>query len=115
MSFGCLPVDLPAIFSQETRPELTRQEQTFLEQLSCLSSQAIRAGGTEKEQCRQIGQTIFNLYKKKNDGNSLAGKAALQRIYSALSFVRSHEAGELRSAIKDAWVGIGDNSCRWLP
>lgn len=94
-----------------TRPThitLTDQEEAFVQQLSSLSPHAIRRGATEKTQCQQIGLEIFTTYRNQNQGNSSAGKAALQKIHSALS------PETLREAVRNAWAGVGDNSCRWM-
>lgn len=98
-------------FSPATSPELSEQDQEFLERLSTLSPDDIRHGEEAKDRCHEIGQEIFATYK--NSGNSLDGKAALERVFSALSFVP--EAEKLRFAVGYAWAGIGDAAVRWTP
>ncbi len=69
-------------------------------------------GETEKR-CNEIGQEIFDHYKKAKNENTEAGKAAVIRICDAARCLTTD--GVVRAShIEAAWNGIGDDSYHFL-
>ncbi|MEX0961799.1 MAG: hypothetical protein WDZ28_02960 [Simkaniaceae bacterium] len=81
-------------------------ENEFINRLSSLDL------GDGEKTYKEIGQSIFDFYKEKAQGNSLMGMAAAVCVCEALG--KSVIDGCLRSQyVEKAWNGIGDSKCCW--
>lgn len=86
-------------------PEHPALEQEYNEKLTAITPlEAIL--GEKQSECKAIGQEIFDLFKSKASGNSLAGKEACQRICDSLEPRR-------RWLTERAWELIGDDNWVW--
>jgi hypothetical protein len=94
-------------------PKLNESEQEFLNRLVSFELDSILDEGEGEKKCKSLGQEIFDKYKNEKDGDSNAGKKAVQKICDAIPF--SCKDGSLRKQyIERAWNGIGDNKWRWM-
>lgn len=80
--------------------------------LYSISVNSILDGGEVQKKCKQVGQEIFDHYKKNSQGDSSAGMEAVVRICDAAKVLTSK--GSIRkSHLERAWDGIGDSNWRW--
>lgn len=98
----------------QKKPQLSKSEQEYVSKLTSIQPlDSILDRGEVQKKCKEIGQEIFDKYKRENGGNSFAGKDAAQRICNAVLF--SCSDGQLRKQyIEHAWNGIGDKNWNWI-
>lgn len=85
---------------------LDETEQSFVRKLADMHIDDILDEGEGQRTCRNLGIEIFNYFKEKNGGDSIAGKRGMQKICEPL---KSHRNGTLVQHISRAWNCIGDD------
>ncbi len=100
----------PPFATQETeKPTLTN----YVAKLSALPLDSILDYGDGEKACKILGQKIFDDFKKRASGKSLAGKVAVQGACERVA--KTAPDGRLRKQyIERAWDGIGDENWRWM-
>jgi hypothetical protein len=98
--------------ANENPVELDNSLEKYVTKLSNLPLNSIIDRGEGEKKCREIGQSIFDKYKKQSRGDSLAGREAVVTVCDNIAF--SAIDGRLRKQyIERAWDGIGDKSWSW--
>lgn len=85
---------------------LDETEQSFVRKLADMHIDDILDEGEGQRTCRNLRIEIFNYFKEKNGGNSIAGKRGMQKICEPL---KSHRNGTLVQHISRAWNRVGDD------
>jgi hypothetical protein len=80
--------------------------------LFSVSVDSIVDNGEGEEQCKQIGQQIFDHYKRAAEEDSEAGGRAVLRICEAAK-VLTHDGLVRKTHIERAWNGVGDVTWHW--
>ncbi len=92
---------------------LTPMELKYLNQLIALNLASIRDGGIGENTCRQIGENIFETFKKEGGDDSQAGITAMQNVCKAI--LTCCLDGTIRTRyVSMAWNGVGDQNEYWL-
>lgn len=80
--------------------------------LFSVDTDSILDRGVTEKRCKEIGQEIFDYYKKLAKGDFEAGRSAVKRICNA-AVVLTPNGTARRDSIECAWDGIGDSNWRW--
>ncbi|VHO03352.1 hypothetical protein [Candidatus Rhabdochlamydia sp. T3358] len=97
-------------------PQLSAEEKEYVQRLIALPLDSIVNHRSGEKKCEDIGQEIFNKAKAAHNGDSLAAKDVVTRIYNAIYFNQSdsqEDANFRKQYIECAWSGIGDDTWRW--
>lgn len=93
---------------------LSRSERAYVAKLQTFGPHAIPE--YQKLACKELGQAIFNRYKKES-GSSREGFYTAVRIFTALAYnskgIQTPEWILFRASVGKAWNGIGDSTGRW--
>lgn len=100
------------VYLPQSAEKLPDEDKEYIEKLISISPlDSILDEGEGERNCKAIGQEIFDKFKSKPFGGSMAGRDAAVRICEA---VKSAPDGRLRMQyIERAWDGIGDESWTW--
>ncbi len=113
--FGSNPFSNFFIFSTQpkTIPVLSEKEVEYLNKLIELDLDSILDQGAGEKACKDLGQEIFDHFKYEANGDSYAGKKALQNIADSLP--SKCEDGRLRKEyVARAWDRVGDSEWFWM-
>ncbi len=90
-------------------------EKKYLDQLISIEPlDSILDRGEVEKRCKAIGQAIFDEYKSRARGDSLAGRDGVAKICDSLR--NACLDGLLRKQyVEKAWAGIGDDNWFWMP
>lgn len=96
-------------------PELTREEQEWVNILNKQDANAILNSAENKQKVNKFGQLIFDTFFRQSGGDSRAAFESCQRICEALAFTGDRDARIRKSHVEAAWRDIGDENVRWEP
>lgn len=105
----------PTIITKESF-RLSRNEEAYVIKLQKFGPlNLVLLDSDTKQACKDLGQKIFNHYKKEGGSDHAFGKVV--RIFTALAYnskgIKTDEWTIFRNAVAKAWNGIGDLSERW--
>ena len=94
-------------------PPLNDIEREFFKKLISLPIHSILDRGKGQQECKALGQKIFNYSKFENKGLSCYGMDALQRVFNAMRFY-CNDSAHREVLVRWAWDGVGDYCERWM-
>jgi len=95
-------------------PPLSSKMKGYLDALAAFPLNSILDRGEVEKKCHDIGQKIFDDYKKKQNGDSFEGKKAVQDICDTLR-TYSDDGNLRKQYVERAWAYIGDKNWKWYP
>jgi hypothetical protein len=102
----------PAPSASKTPPPLNSMEREFLKKLISLPLDCLLDKGKGQDECKALGQKIFNYSKLENKTLSCHGMHSLQTIFNAMRFY-CNDWAQREILVKWAWDGVGDSYERW--